>query len=58
MRWAMGQAEAFAPKPPAVEGFLPISALMADWLGYWQSPLPARMVRRRHMLLLGQPPEF
>lgn len=54
----MGQAEAFAPKPPAVEGFLPISALMADWLGYWQSPLPARMVRRRHMLLLGQPPEF
>lgn len=29
VRWALGQAEAFTPKPPAVEGFLPISALIA-----------------------------
>lgn len=28
-RWALGLSETFAPKPPAVEGFLPISALMA-----------------------------
>lgn len=27
--WATGQTGAFSPKPPAVEGFLPISALMA-----------------------------
>jgi len=29
VRWALGQSEAWVPKPPAVEGFLPISALMA-----------------------------
>lgn len=28
-RWAMGLTETWTPKPPAVEGFLPISALMA-----------------------------
>jgi len=28
-RWALGQSETWVPKPPAVEGFLPISALMA-----------------------------
>jgi polyferredoxin len=29
VRWAMGQSETWVPKPPAVEGFLPISALMS-----------------------------
>ncbi len=29
VRWAMGQSDMWVPKPPAVEGFLPISALMA-----------------------------
>jgi polyferredoxin len=29
VRWAMGQSEIWVPKPPAVEGFLPISALMS-----------------------------
>ena len=29
VRWAMGQSDIWTPKPPAVEGFLPISALMA-----------------------------
>jgi len=29
VQWALGQTEIWAPKPPAVEGFLPISALMA-----------------------------
>lgn len=29
VRWAMGQSDAWVSKPPAVEGFLPISALMA-----------------------------
>ncbi len=29
VRWALGQSETWVPKPPAVEGFLPISALMA-----------------------------
>lgn len=28
-RWAMGQSEVFVARPPAVEGFLPISALLA-----------------------------
>jgi polyferredoxin len=28
-RWAMGLTDTYSPKPPAVEGFLPISALMA-----------------------------
>jgi len=27
-RWASGQSETFVPRPPAVEGFLPISALL------------------------------
>jgi len=39
-------------------GVLVLASLTADWLGYWQSPLPARMVRRMHMLMLGQPPDF
>jgi ferredoxin len=34
------------------------ASMVADGLGYWQSPVPARMVRRMHMLMLGQPPEF
>jgi len=29
VRWAMGETEDFVPKPPSVEGFLPISALIA-----------------------------
>lgn len=29
-QWALGQTETWTPKPPAVEGFLPISALMAS----------------------------
>lgn len=28
-RWAMGQSEVFVARPPSVEGFLPISALLA-----------------------------
>lgn len=29
VRWALGETEIFTPKPASVEGFLPISALMA-----------------------------
>ena len=34
------------------------ASVIADALGYWQSPIPAPMVRRMHMLLLGQLPNF
>jgi polyferredoxin len=44
-RWALGLTETFAPKPPAVEGFLPISALMAAkrllFTGAWDPVHPA-----------------
>ena len=43
--WAMGLTENFAPKPPAVEGFLPISALIAAkrllFTGLWDPVHPA-----------------
>jgi polyferredoxin len=43
--WAMGRSETFTPKPPAVEGFLPISALMAAkrlvLTGQWDPVHPA-----------------
>lgn len=43
--WAVGQTETFTPKPPAVEGFLPISALMAAkrlaLTGQWDPVHPA-----------------
>jgi polyferredoxin len=39
-------------------GVLLAASLLADWLGYWQSPVPPRMVRRMHLLMLGQPPDF
>lgn len=43
--WATGQTETFTPKPPAVEGFLPISALMAAkrllFTGQWDPVHPA-----------------
>ncbi len=34
------------------------ASVLADALGFWQSPIPAPMVRRMHMLLLGQLPDF
>jgi len=34
------------------------ASALADALGYWQSPIPAPMVRRMHMLMLGQMPDF
>ena len=43
--WAMGLTETFTPKPPAVEGFLPISALIAAkrllFTGAWDPVHPA-----------------
>jgi len=45
VRWAMGEAEDFVPKPPSVEGFLPISALIAFkrllFTGQWDPVHPA-----------------
>jgi polyferredoxin len=44
-RWALSLTETYAPKPPAVEGFLPISALMAAkrllLTGAWDPVHPA-----------------
>lgn len=34
------------------------ASVVADALGYWQSPIPAPMVRRMHMLMMGQLPDF
>lgn len=34
------------------------ASMLADSLGYWQSPIPAQMARRMHMLMLGQIPSF
>ena len=34
------------------------ASLVADWLGYWQSPIAPQMARRMHMLMLGQLPDF
>ncbi|MBI5519193.1 MAG: 4Fe-4S binding protein [Desulfovibrio sp.] len=34
------------------------ASAVADSLGYWQSPIPAPMVRRMHMLMMGQLPDF
>ena len=34
------------------------ASVVADTLGYWQSPIPQQMVRRMHMLMLGQMPDF
>lgn len=34
------------------------ASLLADGLGYWQSPIPAPMVRRMHLLMLGKLPDF
>jgi polyferredoxin len=46
--WAMGIASDFVPKPPAVEGFLPISALIAAkrlfFTGRWDPVHPAGLV--------------
>lgn len=43
--WARGQSEVFVPRPPSVEGFLPISALMAAkrlaTTGSWDPVHPA-----------------
>jgi NAD-dependent dihydropyrimidine dehydrogenase PreA subunit len=43
--WAIGQTETFVPKPPAVEGFLPISALLGFkrfvMTGKWDEIHPA-----------------
>ncbi|QJB55477.1 4Fe-4S binding protein [Pseudodesulfovibrio sp. zrk46] len=43
--WAMGRSEVFVPKPGAVEGFLPISALLGlrQWIstGVWDTVHPA-----------------
>ncbi|HCG04343.1 MAG TPA: 4Fe-4S ferredoxin, partial [Desulfovibrio sp.] len=45
VRWAMGETEDFVPKPPSVEGFLPISALIAFkrllFTGQWDPVHPA-----------------
>ncbi|MBU1041067.1 MAG: 4Fe-4S binding protein [Proteobacteria bacterium] len=38
-------------------GVLVAASLLADWLGYWQSPLPPQMVRRMHLIMLGQLPD-
>ena len=47
-QWAMGQSESWVPKPPAVEGFLPISALLAAkrflFTGEWDAIHPAGLV--------------
>jgi polyferredoxin len=46
--WAMGLTEAYTPKPPAAEGFLPISALIAAkrllFTGKWDPVHPAGLV--------------
>lgn len=46
--WAMGLTETYTPKPPAVEGFLPISALIAAkrllFTGNWDPVHPAGLV--------------
>lgn len=43
--WAIGKAELFTPKPPAVEGFLPIAALLSTkrlyMTGEWDMIHPA-----------------
>ncbi len=48
VEWAMGLREAYVPKPPAVEGFLPISALIAAkrllFTGRWDPVHPAGLV--------------
>ena len=45
VQWATGQSEVFTPKPPSVEGFLPISELMAARrlfaTGQWDAVHPA-----------------
>ncbi|MDR3641181.1 MAG: 4Fe-4S binding protein [Humidesulfovibrio sp.] len=48
VNWALGLTETFTPKPPAVEGFLPISALIAAkrllFTGQWDPVHPAGLV--------------
>lgn len=48
VNWAMGLTETYVPKPPAVEGFLPISALIAAkrllFTGQWDPVHPAGLV--------------
>ena len=48
VNWAMGLTETYTPKPPAVEGFLPISALIAAkrllFTGQWDPVHPAGLV--------------
>ena len=39
-------------------GVLVAASLVAEQLGFWQSPLPPQMIRRMHMLVLGQSPGF
>ncbi|WP_291303305.1 4Fe-4S binding protein [Desulfovibrio sp. MES5] len=45
VQWTMGKSQAFTPKPPSVEGFLPISELMAARrlfeTGMWDAVHPA-----------------
>ena len=45
VQWATGQSQTFTPKPPSVEGFLPISELMAARrlfeTGHWDAVHPA-----------------
>ncbi len=46
--WAIGASERFVPRPPSVEGFLPISALLGLkrllLTGYWDAIHPAGLV--------------
>ncbi|OIO05150.1 MAG: hypothetical protein AUJ49_01785 [Desulfovibrionaceae bacterium CG1_02_65_16] len=57
VNWAMGLTETFTPKPPAVEGFLPISALIAAkrllFTGRWDPVHPAGLVIFLAILLMA-----
>lgn len=48
VEWAMGHSDSYVPKPSAVEGFLPISAMLAAkkflFLGNWDTIHPAGLV--------------
>lgn len=55
--WALGETEVFTPKPPAVEGFLPISALITAkrlfFTGKWDPVHPAGLTIFLALLLMS-----